>query len=272
MKHIYILQIPGRAALKRLSTAALLAAVPPVFFFFLSSCSYKVGAAGGSNPMKADTLSVLREKSYGDTAKPADRAVDSASYSLGGAAPSVNGGGAASEPQKAAYPEVSYPTPNYDSVAVNEVRGVVLHHTAEPTIERSLAVLTSPEKQVGAHVVIDTDGTRYVMCLPRVVTWHAGKSLLNGREKCNFFTIGIEFQGNTLERPLTSEQIASGVEYLLPLIAQYHIPVENIVTHQMVRAAYKAKHPRERVYDKPDITQTEYRRFMAALMRALRQQ
>lgn len=162
------------------------------------------------------------------------------------------------------YKEISYPTPNIDREQTNDVRGVILHHTAEPTIERSLAVLTSLEKKVGTHVCIDTDGTRYIMAQPTEVTYHAGFSLLDGREGCNAFTIGIEFQGNTLEKPLTQDQINSAIEYLLPLIKQYNIPVKNIVTHEMVRQAYKAKYPNKRCYGKVDITQTEYRRFMTA--------
>ena len=95
------------------------------------------------------------------------------------------------------------------------------------------------------------------------------RSVLNGREGCNFFTIGIEFQGNTLEAPLTQHQIDSAIEYLLPLIKEYDIPLENIVTHEMVRKAYKKAHPNIRAYDKPDITQKEYRRFMSALREAI---
>ncbi len=167
------------------------------------------------------------------------------------------------------YRVVQYPTPNFDENKVNEVRGVVLHHTAEPTVQRSLDILTSVERGVGTHVVIDTDGTRYILCEPELVTFHAGKSVLNGRDSCNNFTIGIEFQGNTLERPLTDDQIKSGIEYLLPIIAKYHIPVENIVTHEMVRQAYKRRYPNRKCYNKVDITQKEYRRFMAELRKAM---
>lgn len=167
------------------------------------------------------------------------------------------------------YREVSYPTPNIEPDTLNEVRGVVLHHTAELTAQRSLEILSSPERKVSSHVVIDYDGTRYIMAEPDSVTWHAGKSLLNGREACNFFTIGIEFLGNTVERPLTSDQVSSAIEYLLPIISKYDIPLENIVTHEMVRKAYKQAHPDERVYNKCDITPTEYRRFMKALRAAL---
>ena len=163
------------------------------------------------------------------------------------------------------YKEISCPTPNYDSNAINTVEGVILHHTAEPTIERSLGVLTSEKKKVGTHVVIDTDGTRYIMAEPTVVTYHAGYSVLNGKEGCNYFTIGIEFQGNTLEKPLTQDQIKSGLEYLKPLIAKYNIPLANVVTHEMIRNAYKKKYPKKRCSGKVDITQKEYLRFIEAL-------
>lgn len=171
--------------------------------------------------------------------------------------------------RKMKYEEISYPTPNYDSTKTNEVKGVVLHHTAEPTAQRSLEVLTSKERGVSTHVVIDYDGTRYIMLPPTTVAWHAGASLHAGREKCNEWMLGIEFQGDTTQEPLTQDQIDSAIEWLLPLIAQYNIPIDNIVTHQMIRTAYKKKHPEKRAYDKPDITQTEYVRFMKQLRAAL---
>ena len=163
------------------------------------------------------------------------------------------------------YQEIVYPTPNFDKERTNQVVGVVLHHTAEPTVEKSLEILSSPKKKVGTHVVIDTDGTRYLMADPEVATYHAGWSVLNGQEGCNYCTVGIEFQGNTLVEPLTEDQIASGIEYLLPIIARYNIPLENVVTHEMVRTAYKQKYPQKRCSGKVDITQTEYLRFMKYL-------
>ena len=112
------------------------------------------------------------------------------------------------------------------------------------------------------------DGTRFIMCKPDVVTYHAGFSLLNGKEGCNNFTIGIEFQGNTLVAPLTQDQINSAIEYLTPLISKYSIPLSNIVTHEMIRQAYKKKYPQKRCSGKVDITQTEYKRFIIALKKA----
>lgn len=172
-------------------------------------------------------------------------------------------------PVKKVYKEKSYPTPNYDHNRKNEVIGVILHHTAEPTVEKSLAILTSSTRKVGTHVVIDTDGTRYIMAEPEIAAYHAGLSILNGHEGCNYCTVGIEFQGNTLVAPLTEDQIASGIEYLLPIIEKYNIPLENIVTHEMARRAYKQKYPKKRCSGKVDITPTEYQRFLKALLIAI---
>ena len=163
------------------------------------------------------------------------------------------------------YDEISYPTPNIDASRRNTVEGVILHHTAEPTVQRSLDILTNSPRRVGTHCVIDTDGTRYIMCKPEVVTYHAGLSVLNGKEGCNYFTIGIEFQGNTLVAPLTEDQMKSAIEYLRPIIKKYNIPYSNIVTHEMIRQAYKKKYPQKRCSGKVDITQTEYKRFMKLL-------
>lgn len=175
------------------------------------------------------------------------------------------------KPEQRTYREISHPTTNIDPEKRNRVEGIILHHTAEPTAERSMEILTSKERGVGTHVVIDYDGTRYIMCEPEVVTFHAGRSILNGKEGCNDFTVGIEFQGNTLEEPLTDDQIRSGIEYVMRLMSQYDIPIENIVTHEMVRTAYKQKYPNKKVSGKIDITPEEYQRFMFALKKEIRQ-
>ena len=163
------------------------------------------------------------------------------------------------------YEEISYPTPNIDASRRNTVEGVILHHTAEPTVQRSLDILTNSPRRVGTHCVIDTDGTRYIMCNPDVVTYHAGLSVLDGKEGCNYFTVRIGFQGNTLVAPLTEDQMKSAIEYLRPIIKKYNIPYSNIVTHEMIRQAYKKKYPQKRCSGKVDITQTEYKRFMKLL-------
>lgn len=162
------------------------------------------------------------------------------------------------------YEEVSYPTPNIGK-GMNRVEGIVLHHTASKDVEYALYTLTKPEYQVSSHIVIDTDGTRYILAQPEQITWHAGRSSLHGKTKCNDFTVGIEFQGNTLEKPLTRRQIASAIEYICPLIEKYHIPLENIVTHEMIRNEWIVTENDTVCKTKSDIVQSEYIRFIKAL-------
>lgn len=165
------------------------------------------------------------------------------------------------------YREVKYPTPNITQ-GRNRVQGVVLHHTATFTVAQSLRTLTSSSKRVSCHVLIGYDGTRYILAEPRQITHHAGQSILNGRLWCNNFTIGIEFQGCTNVAPLTNRQIASAVEYLKPLIKEYGISLDNIVTHEMVRTAWNEIYPAKRTASKPDIVQRDYQRVLAAIQEA----
>lgn len=152
----------------------------------------------------------------------------------------------------------------------NEVKGVVLHHTAAKGSAEDVANnMCKPGHKVSCHVVIDKDGTRYVLGEPTDITWHAGYSKLGNRFKANEFTIGIEFHGNTLEAPLTEAQIESAVDYLKPIIKQYKIPAENIVTHQMIRDAYREAVPsNKKAWPKVDITPEEYERVLKALKEA----
>lgn len=164
------------------------------------------------------------------------------------------------------YLEILYPTQNYSRNLTNDAEAIILHHTALPTIEKSLDMLTLPKNIVSTHCVIDTDGTRYILADPGIVTFHAGKSILNGRERCNEFCIGVEFQGNTQEKPLTEDQIKSAVEYLKPIMRQYQIPLKNVVTHEFIRNNYMEAHPEDlRCKDKCDITPPEYKRVIQAL-------
>ena len=52
------------------------------------------------------------------------------------------------------YKERNYPTPNIDSKRTNTVEGVILHHTAEPTIE--------PTKEIRDGLKISMHDGKYV--------------------------------------------------------------------------------------------------------------
>lgn len=159
------------------------------------------------------------------------------------------------------YEEIDCPTPNIGQ-GQNEVCGIVLHHTAGKSLADDLGYLTNEETEVSCHVLIARNGTRYILAQPEQITWHAGRSALHGRIGANKFTIGIEFQGNTLKNRLTKRQILSAIEYILPIVEHYHIPIDNIVTHEMVRNEWIELQQDTTCAMKCDITQREYKRFM----------
>lgn len=164
------------------------------------------------------------------------------------------------------YWVVDRPTPNLTE-GRNEVSAVILHHTATDSIEQSLDILTNPDKGVSCHVLIDKDGTRYVLAPPEAITWHAGRSRLNGRDNVNNFSIGIEFQGNTVLEPLTDAQIQSAIDYLIPILDEYKISDKNIVTHEQIRTNYIKARPKTKTPTKVDVTPEEHLRFMHELQK-----
>ncbi|MDE6755429.1 MAG: N-acetylmuramoyl-L-alanine amidase [Muribaculaceae bacterium] len=168
--------------------------------------------------------------------------------------------------KKGDFWEYTCPTPNIQE-GKNDVKAIVLHHTATADTKSSLQILTQRRERgnVSCHVLIAPDGTRYVLAPPESITWHAGRSRLNGRNNCNNFTIGIEFQGNTIEKPLTEAQIKSAIDYCLPIMKKYKIPMSGIVSHQQIRTEYLKAYPKSGVASKVDITPGELNRFKKAL-------
>lgn len=155
----------------------------------------------------------------------------------------------------------------------NELKGVVLHHTGDTSEnpQNMIKLLTTPGGN-SAHVLIGTDGSRTVLADPTQVTFHAGESMFNGRDNVNDFMLGIEFQGDTNKKDLTPQQIASAVEYLRPIVQKYQIPLENIVTHQMVRDEYNKNAQSQGkavAKTKPDINQRNYAIILNELLKSL---
>jgi AmpD protein len=137
----------------------------------------------------------------------------------------------------------------------NEIKNVVLHHTAftdEATSEKGVYNhFMNPKSNASAHVVIERNGKRTVYASPEQVAFHAGVSSWNGRKNVNDFAIGVEFQGDTNKMPLTDAQIESFVEYYAPIAERYNLSIKDIITHAMIAPGRK-----------PDITDMEYKRIL----------
>jgi len=159
----------------------------------------------------------------------------------------------------------------------NEASAVILHHTAfmDDDLTNAVYELATRDKETGAHVLIGFDGTRVRLADPDQVTFHAGKSVFNGREGVNDFSIGVEFQGNTDEgdagaKPLTEKQISSAVEYLKPIIQKYNIKFKNITSHEIIRNLYRLMHPEDKeAFRKGDVSKKEFARVSKIFLEKL---
>lgn len=152
------------------------------------------------------------------------------------------------------YKEYEYFTKNYtlDSIthkpALNEKTVIVLHHTGNyKDPNEIIRQFQDTNYQVSSHCLIMKDGERYLFNTDDYVLAHAGKSDFNDRNKVNFFSLGVEIEGDTKNHhQFTIAQLESLIEYLRPRIEKYGISFENITTHKIIRENYIAKHPDEK--------------------------
>lgn len=95
--------------------------------------------------------------------------------------------------------------------------------------------------RISAHILIDRLGNKYQMVPFNKQAWHAGESLLSGRERCNQWTIGIEHisTGEPFgdEPAYTEPQIISSIEAHEYLAIKYGIRQKNVAGHDHVRDA-----------------------------------
>ena len=129
------------------------------------------------------------------------------------------------------YPEVRLDTPNKGGEI--KPQGVILHHSDGSYLGGVSWILSSTSK-VSYHVLIARDGRRSVFADDNRRCWHAGKSEWNGKGDCNSWTIGVSWEGSTYDKPLGEDAIASALEYLVPRMKKWGIPMSMVSTHQQV--------------------------------------
>jgi N-acetyl-anhydromuramyl-L-alanine amidase AmpD len=133
------------------------------------------------------------------------------------------------EPKKY-YQQTNKKTPNVSAGRVIRPTHVVLHHTSG-SYNGSVAWCMDPASKVSYHCIIARNGKRTVLALPTQRAWHAGVSEWQGRKDVNSFSIGLAWEGDTNETPLSEDAILSAVEYLLPILEEYRIPLSQIIRH-----------------------------------------
>jgi N-acetyl-anhydromuramoyl-L-alanine amidase len=90
--------------------------------------------------------------------------------------------------------------------------------------------------RVSAHFLIRRDGEliQFVSCLCRA--WHAGVSCWQGRNACNDYSVGIEFEGAD-DMPYEPEQYRCGAALIAALRSAY--PIRGIAGHSAIAPGRK---------------------------------
>ncbi|PWB26934.1 N-acetylmuramoyl-L-alanine amidase [Flavobacterium sp. HTF] len=107
---------------------------------------------------------------------------------------------------------------------------VVIHHTAQDSIQQTINTFTKTKTQVSAHYVISENGKVVQMLNDYLRAWHAGASTWGKNTDINSSSIGIELDNNGF-KPFTEAQISSLVALLTKLKKDYNIPTQNFLGH-----------------------------------------
>lgn len=145
---------------------------------------------------------------------------------------------ATASPATKFYPQTHRRTPNISPGRSITPTHVILHHTSGP-YAGSVSWCCDPKSKVSYHCIISRSGKRTVLAPPTARTWHAGVSSWQGRKNCNDFSLGLAWEGDTYQTPLSEDAILSAVEYLLPIIEDFDIPLKNILRHEDIAPGRK---------------------------------
>lgn len=128
------------------------------------------------------------------------------------------------------------PSPNYDDRPIStSVSCIVLHSTVVNTMEGTINTFLPPVAKVSAHFIVGRNG-RVVQMVPiEKRAWHAGVSVLEGAEKVNDYSVGIEMVNlNDGIDPYPDAQIRSVAGIIRFVRSRYNVPDSRIVSHAQI--------------------------------------
>jgi len=108
---------------------------------------------------------------------------------------------------------------------------VIIHFTAQDSIQQTLKTFTTTSTQVSAHYVIAKNGAIYHMVNDYLRANHAGLGKWGSVTDMNSCSIGIEIDNNGSE-PFNDAQVSSLLALLKSLKKVYNIPQANFIGHQ----------------------------------------
>ena len=136
------------------------------------------------------------------------------------------------------YPEKHLNSPNVTKNRRITPKAIVLHHTCG-SYAGSVAWCADPASRVSYHAIVAKDGRRTVLADPDERAWHAGKSSWRGRRDLNSWSVGAAFEGDTNERTLGEDEMASMADYLIPIMQRYGLTLADVTDHRTVSPGRK---------------------------------
>jgi N-acetylmuramoyl-L-alanine amidase len=115
---------------------------------------------------------------------------------------------------------------------------IIIHHTAQDSLQKTLRTFTSMKTKVSAHYVISRDGKVVHMLNDYLRAWHAGNGSWGKDTDINSVSLGIELDNNGSE-PFSDIQINSLLALLTKLKKDYSIPTQNIIGHSDIAPTRK---------------------------------
>ena len=123
-----------------------------------------------------------------------------------------------------------YRSPRNGERPVRKSTRLIVLHTTEAHAKSSLNKLCERGE---AHYCVTEDGTVYRIVDKEREAFHAGRSMWNGKEDCDEFSIGIEVVGHH-DKAVTLQQIAALRELVARLTRMYNIPDGRVVCHSHI--------------------------------------
>lgn len=107
---------------------------------------------------------------------------------------------------------------------------VIIHHTAQTSLDQTIKTFTLTRTQVSAHYVVSRDGKVVQMVNDYLRANHAGIGRWGNDLDLNSSSIGIELDNNG-DEPYSNAQINSLCALLGTLKKKYNIPTANFIGH-----------------------------------------
>jgi len=124
-------------------------------------------------------------------------------------------------------------TPNFNKRSNSkDIWAIVMHATANSTLEGVINWFNNPQAQLSAHYTIGKDGRIVQHVHDEDRAWHAGRSEWKGVPNANNYAIGIELVNlNDGQDPYPEEQQQAALRLVTYLARKHNIKPENIVGH-----------------------------------------